>query len=195
MEFCELFRTFASKLYKNMKKVFTIVAAALLALPATLKAQDNEVIGKQHIKLSSRLMTPEALWAMGRIGAVEASPNGRQVVYQVGYYSVKQNKGHQVIYVMNADGSQQQLLTKSSKSETDPTWIDDETIAFATGGEVWAMKPDGSQRRQLSKTDGKVEGFKFSPDRKSAIIIKSMPYHEVIKQNPADLPCRDWSKR
>ena len=171
-----------------MKKVFTIVAAALLALPATLKAQDNEVIGKQHIKLSSRLMTPEALWAMGRIGAVEASPNGRQIVYQVGYYSVKQNKSHQVIYVMNADGSQQQLLTKSGKSETDPTWIDDETIAFATGGEVWAMKPDGSQRRQLSKTDGKVEGFKFSPDRKSAIIIKSMPYHEVIKQNPADLP-------
>ena len=33
-------------------------------------------------------MTPEALWAMGRIGGAEASPNG-QVVYQVGYYRCK----------------------------------------------------------------------------------------------------------
>ena len=80
-----------------MKRILTIVVAALLAAPATIKAADTEVIGKQHPKLSSPLMTAEALWAMGRIGTVEASPDGRRVVYQVGYYSVKQNKSRQVI--------------------------------------------------------------------------------------------------
>ena len=142
-----------------MRKLLILVVSALLTLPATVKAQDN-VIGKQNIKLNSRLMTPEALW----------------------------NKSHQVLYVMNADGSGQQLLTKSAKSETDATWLDAQTIAFISGGEVWCMKADGSDRRQLSKTDGNVEGFKFSPDRQKVILIKSLPFHEIIKKNPDDLP-------
>ncbi len=133
-------------------------------------------------------MTPEAMWAMGRIGTTEASPNGDKVVYQVGYYSVKQNKSHQVIYIMDADGANNKQLTTSSKSETDPTWLDAETIAFISGGEIWSMKADGSERKQLSKTDGKVEGFKFSPDHSKVIILKSMPFYEIIKKNPDDLP-------
>ena len=61
-------------------------------LPLNITAEDNNVIGKSNIKLKSRIMTPEALWAMGRIGAAEASADGKQIVYQVGYYSVKANK-------------------------------------------------------------------------------------------------------
>ena len=159
-----------------------------LTLLGSTKAQETQVIGKSNIHLSSRMMTPEALWAMGRIGSCQASPDGSHIVYQVGYYSVKQNKSHQVLYMINADGSGQQLLTKSAKNETDPQWLDNETMAYISDGEIWAMKLDGSERRQLSKTDGKVEGFQFSPDRKKVIILKSLPFYEVIKQNPSDLP-------
>ena len=170
-----------------MKKLFTLAVIAFTMLGST-KAQETEVIGKSNIKLSSRMMTPEAMWAMGRIGTTEASPNGDKVVYQVGYYSVKQNKSHQVIYIMDADGANNKQLTTSSKNETDPTWLDAETIAFISGGEIWSMKADGSERKQLSKTDGKVEGFKFSPDHSKVIILKSMPFYEIIKKNPDDLP-------
>ncbi len=151
-------------------------------------AQDDVNIGRQNIKLASNLMTPEALWAMGRIGSCAASPDGSKIVYQVGYYSVKHNKSHQVLYVMNADGTSQTKLTVSSKSETDPAWLPDGRIAFVTGGEIWAMNADGTARQQLSKTDGEVEGFKFSPDGTKVIILKSIPFHEVIKKNPDDLP-------
>ena len=171
-----------------MKRVLTTVAAILLILPATIKAQEDVIIGKQTINVSNRLMSPEALWAMGRISSYAASPNGSQIVYQVGYYSVKHNKSHHVLYMMQADGSSQTLLTKSSKNETDAQWLDNETIAFLTGGEVWCMKSDGSGRRQLSKTDGAVEGFKFSPDRQKIILLKSIPYTGSIKAKPADLP-------
>ena len=170
-----------------MKRLI-IWAVTVLSVLCSVNAEDNVNIGKSNIKLKSRMMTPEALWAMGRIGTVEASPDGQQVVYQVGYYSVKQNKSHQVICIMNADGSNNRQLTTSSKNETDPTWLDAERIAYLSGGEVWMMKADGSDRKQLSKTDGNVEGFKFSPDRQMIIIIKSMPFHEVIKKNPDDLP-------
>ena len=170
-----------------MKKLLILVTTALLLPLVTTQAQDD-VIGKSNIKMKSRLMTPEALWAMGRIGGAEASPDGRQVVYQVGYYSVKQNKGHQVISLINSDGTNNRQLTTSAKNETDPTWLDNETIAFLCGGEVWTMKADGSARKQLSKTDGKVEGFKFSPDRQKVILIESIPFNEIIKKNPDDLP-------
>ena len=170
-----------------MKRILTIAMLALMVL-GIANAQDNVNIGKSNIKLKSRMMTPEALWAMGRIGGVEASPNGQKVVYQVGYYSVKANKSRQVICVMNADGSEQRQLSASQKSETDPTWLDNETIAFICGGEIWSMKADGSDRKQLSKTDGKVEGFKFSPDHQKVIIIKSIDFNEIIKKNPDDLP-------
>ena len=171
-----------------MIRTLIFVAATMLMMPAATQAQDNEVIGKNNIKLSSRTMTPEALWAMGRIDTTAVSPNGKQMVYQVGYYSVKQNKGHQVLYVMNAKGENSRLLTTGSKNETDPVWLDNNTIAFITGGEIWSMKADGTDRKQLSKTDGKVEGFKFAPDGKHVIILKSIPFHEIIKENPSDLP-------
>ena len=170
-----------------MKRVLTLAVLALMVLGST-KAQDDVNIGKNNIKLKSRMMTPEALWAMGRIGTVEASPNGKQVVYQVGYYSVKANKSHQVICIMDADGSNSKQLTANSKSETEPTWLDAETIAFISDGEIWSIKADGTERKQLSKTDGEVEGFKFSPDRQQVIILKSIPFNEVIKKNPDDLP-------
>ena len=172
---------------QTMKRLLTFAALALMVL-GSMQAQTTDVIGKQNIKLKSRMMTPEALWAMGRIGATAASPDGKKIVYQVGYYSVKQNKSHQVLYVMNADGNGQQLLTTSAKSDTDPAWLDNNTIAFLSGGEIWSMKADGTDRRQLSKTDGQAEGFLFSPDHKHVIILKSIPFHEVIQENPSDLP-------
>ena len=170
-----------------MKRLI-IFAVTVLTVLGSVNAEDNVSIGKSNIKLKSRMMTPEALWAMGRISTVEASPNGQQVIYQVGYYSVKQNKSHQVICIMDADGKNNRQLTTSSKSESDPVWLDAQTIAYLSNGEIWTMRPDGSDRRQLSETGGKVEGFKFSPDRQKVIILQSIPFYEVIQKNPDDLP-------
>ena len=168
------------------KRIF--MGLVLLLAPLTLSAESEVKIGKQNITIKDGRMSPEALWAMGRISAYSASPDGSKIVYQVGYYSVKHNKSHHVLYMMNADGSNKLLLTKGDKNETDATWLDNETIAFLTGGEIWSMKTDGADRKQLSNTGGAVEGFKFAPDGKHVIILKSIPFHEVIKENPKDLP-------
>lgn len=170
------------------KSLFIAILAVLASIVSPIKAQDNVKIGKQNITVKDGRMTPEALWAMGRIGGHTVSPDGKRIVYQVGYYSVKHNKSHQVLYIIQADGTGQMLLTTGDKNETDAVWLDNETIAFLTGGEIWSMKADGSDRRQISKTDGSVEGFKFSPDRQKVIILKSIPYTGSIKAKPADLP-------
>ena len=172
-----------------MKKTLTfMVAAALLWMGGNeAKADESVKIGKQNITVKGGQMTPEALWAMGRIGAAEASADGKQIVYQVGYYSVKANKSQQKLCIINADGTGQQTLTTGSQSETDPTWYNGR-IAFLKGGQIWTMNADGTDRKQLSKTAKDIEGFKFSPDGKKVILLHSLPFHEVIKENPTDLP-------
>ena len=168
-------------------KKYLAVLVGLVLLGTPTKAQDDVKIGKQNIKLTSNLMTPEALWAMGRIGACEASADGKQIVYQVGYYSVKANKSQQKIALVNADGTGNTTLTTGTKSETDPTWLNGK-IAFLTGGQIWTMNPDGSDRKQISKTSKDIEGFKFSPDGKKVILLHSIDFYEIIKKNPDDLP-------
>ena len=159
----------------------------LVSLVTTATAQDDVKIGKQNIKLTSNLMTPEALWAMGRIGAAEASADGKQIVYQVGYYSVKANKSQQKIAIINADGTGNTTLTTGTKSETDPTWFNGK-IAFLSGGQIWTMNADGSDRKQISNSKKNIEGFKFSPDGSKVILLHSIDFHEVIQKNPDDLP-------
>ena len=165
-----------------------ILAAAALTMSGTM-ANAQTMIEKNNIKVENHLMTPEALWAMGRIGGAEASPNGKQIVYQVGYYSVKENKGHQMLFIMDANGKNQKALTTDAKSESDATWIaDGKKIAFIRNGQLWSMNPDGTDRKQLTHDKAGIEGFRFSPDGKKVILIKELPYHGTIKENPSDLP-------
>ncbi len=174
-----------------MKQILTALCA-IIALHFSffinpIGAQD--MIGKQNIKLTSDLMTPEALWAMGRISSYAPSPDGQQIVFQVGYYSVKQNKSHHMLFIMNADGTDRRQLTTTAKNETDPAWIDGgRRIAYLTDGQVWSMNTDGTDRRQLTNDETEIEAFKFSPDQKHVILIKSFPYHGSIQENPSDLP-------
>ena len=164
-----------------------ILAAAALTMGTAADAQT--MIQKNDIKVENHLMTPEALWAMGRIGGAEASPNGKQVVYQVGYYSVKENKGHQMLFIMDANGKNQKALTTDAKSETDAAWIQGgQKIAFIRDGQLWSMNPDGTGRKQLTNDKLGIQGFRFSPDGKKVILIKELPYHGTIKENPSDLP-------
>ena len=170
------------------KNVSIAITTALVMNCGIVNAQEATNIGKHNITLSKNVMTPETLWAMGRIGNAQASPDGNKIVYQVGYYSVKENRGHQVICVMDSDGKNVRQLTTSAKSEVSPTWLDDHTIAFLLDGQIWSMNSDGSYRKKLSSSDIEIEGFRFSPDRKKVLLIKSIPYYGTIKKNPSDLP-------
>ena len=182
-----------------MNKALSIAAAALISC-ASINAEAQTMIGKTtNVAAISKgdRMTPETLWAMGRVGGAAASPDGKTIVYQVGYYSVKENKSHQMLYTVSADGKLQRTLTTTAASETDAAWIEGgKRIAFLTKGQLWSMNADGTDRRQLTKSDIDIEGFKFSPDEKKVILIKSLPYHESIQKNPEDLPLAtvDWCR-
>ncbi|MBM6805104.1 S9 family peptidase [Bacteroides caecicola] len=173
-----------------MKKtdLMTMTAAMMLATSACVSPEntttdDSPIIGRQEITIADGRLTPEALWAMGRIGSSSVSPDGTKIAYTVSYYSVKENKSHLAIYVMNADGTENTLLTTTSANEGEPVWIKGGTkIAFlsaASGSnQIWEMNPDGTERLQLSHYEGDIEGFRFSPDETKVLFISQIKYGE-----------------
>jgi WD40-like Beta Propeller Repeat len=81
------------------------------------------------------------------------SPDGSRIAYE----SSTQGRGN-LLYVMNADGSDAHLVSlnaDSSTNEVEPAWSPDGTqIAFANargGGDwhIWIMNADGTNRREL----------------------------------------------
>ena len=174
-----------------MNKSLSLAFAAIMCCNS-MNSTAQTMIGKttdiNQITTGDR-MTPEALWAMGRIGGATASPDGKTIVYQVAYYSVKENKSHQTLYRVNADGKNTRALTTTAANESDAAWIaGGQRIAFLSNGQLWSMNADGTDRKKLTNSDIEIEGFRFSPDEKKVILIKSLPYHESIKKTPEDLP-------
>lgn len=140
---------------------------------------DKNLIGKSDIRVKDGRMTPEALWAMGRIGGMNVSPDGKKVVYTVAYYSVPENKSNREVFVMNADGSDNKQITKTGFAENEAVWIKGGTkIAFlcneSGSSQLWEMNPDGTDRKRLSDYDKDIEGFAFSPDEKKVLFISQV---------------------
>ena len=174
-----------------MNKAIAMVLGAMLLGTPSIQAQT--MIEKNNITLASDQMTPEALWAMGRIGSYAVAPDGKTLVYQVSYYSVKENKSHTMLYVQPLKAgktiAKAVALTQDSKSESDPAWIEGgKKIAFLRDGQVWKMNADGTNRVKVTDSKIDIEGFLFSPDGSKVILIKSLPYHGSIQKNPDDLP-------
>ena len=150
------------------------------------------IIGRSDMKIPEGRMTPEALWAMGRIAGINVSPDGNKIVYSVGYYSVPENKSNREIFVMNADGSDNRQITQTPFSENEAKWIKNGAkIAFLSSengtSQLWEMNPDGTERRQLSNYDGNIEGFSFSPDEKKVLFIAQVKTVPSTKDKYPDL--------
>ena len=154
--------------------------------------ETKDLIGRSEINVTDGRMTPEALWAFGRIGGVSVSPDAKKLVYTVGYYSVPQDKGNREVFVMNADGSENTQITKTPFSEGNTVWFKNGTkIAFLSSesgsSQVWEMNPDGTGRKQLSNYDGNIEGFAFSPDEKKILFISQVKTVPSTKDKYPDL--------
>ncbi len=169
---------------------------AAIALASTLSATgagEEAFIGRNPVTLSGDCLTPEALWAMGRIGSVTVSPDGQKIAYTVSYYSVEQNKSHTVLYLMNADGTGNKLLTQSVHNETDPSFTPEgrklRFLSDASGSnQIWEMDTDGNERQQLSFCTKDVEGYKFSPDGQQVVMVHLVDTYTSIEKKYDDLP-------
>jgi Tol biopolymer transport system component len=108
----------------------TLMAVAVIASSCVSK-NDDQIIGKQNPEIKNGRITPEVLWAFGRVGGLQVSPDTKKVLYSVSYYSIAADKGNSELFVMNADGTDKKQITETSTREASAKWMNDnQRIAF-----------------------------------------------------------------
>jgi len=152
-----------------------------------------EIIGKPNLELTSDLMTPEVLWALGRLGGVEVSPNGETILFGISYYNIEQNKGNRELYTMPSKGGEMTKITHTASGEYNAMWTPDGSkIGFlsAESGtmQLWEMKADGTERVQISDIEGGITGFKYAPNQKQIFYTKEVNLVEQVVDVYPDLP-------
>jgi len=168
--------------------LFTVMT---LSGSVELKAQDGFV--PETPKLTSNLMTPEALWSIGRIGGEVVSPDQTQVLYGVTYYSTEKNKGFKDLYIYNLKTKATSRITNSAENEGSATWRPDgKKIGYLSGlsgsSQLWEMNPDGSGKKQITFVDGDVADFKYFPDGSKVILSKAVKIDQSVNDIYPDLP-------
>ncbi|MCM1356270.1 MAG: S9 family peptidase [Staphylococcus sp.] len=179
-----------------MKNIMAMAATALVLASCAGSDSSSEanIIDKPDYKSTTGVFDIEALEALGRVSAVSVSPETQKVLFGIAYESVEENRSNNDLYVMNPDGSDLQRITRTTKSEGNFTWINKGTqIAFTypdTDGktQLWIMNADGSARKQITKLEKGIEGFLFSPDEKSIILVSTVKYDREAKDLYPDLP-------
>ena len=168
------------------------MAMALVATSCATK-EDTTIIGQQDPEIVDGRITPEVLWAFGRVGGLEVSPDGQKILYSVSYYSIPEDKGNSELFVMNIDGSEKQQITKTSVREAAAKWMNDsKNIAFLSSEsgtmQLWLMRWDGTDRRQISNREGGINDFSFSPDESKVLFVADVKYGERTVDKYPDLP-------
>lgn len=183
---------------KNMKIKFLSIMALAAALVGCSnnaridESNDPNYIGRNQMTITDGKISPEVLMAFGRLGDVQVSPDQSKILYGVGYYSVAQNKSNRELFVMNADGSDNQQLTSTLKGEFNARWVKNgKKIAFlsAQSGsmQLWEMNPDGTGRTQISNREGGINDYLYSPDSKQVILIANVKWGERTTDRYPDL--------
>ena len=173
-----------------MKKIVYFMAALTLGL-TSCNGDDSEkgaLIEKKLVKIEKGLMTPEVLWSMGRVSGISVSPDNLSILYSVQYFDIAQNKGNKDLYVVPVAGGDPVRITKTKKSENEAVWsADGKHIYFLFDGQLWKMNSDGGKRKQLTKYEKDLDGFRLSPDETKVMFVSQVQYGKRVKDIYPDL--------
>jgi dipeptidyl aminopeptidase/acylaminoacyl peptidase len=163
---------------------------AILALLATSCINKNDAtltpIYKPQITIQGGRLTPEALWAMGRINSVLPNEQTNQIAYTISYYSVQENRSTSWIRIAN-EGKDATLATKSEFVGYEPAWLHNGQLAYLKGGKLH-VKSGNSKEKTLQGFDHDIEGFLFSPQGDKIILIAQVKTVASTLDKYPDLP-------
>lgn len=181
-----------------MKKIqwltILILVISFSACQQAVEKQAAEtIIEKPVITLSSDRVTPEVLWAFGRLSDPQVSPDGQAILYGVTYYNIEENKGNRELYTINVDGSGEKRITTSAKSEFNAVWRPDgKKIGFLSSEsgsvQLWEINPDGTGKQQITNIEEGISGFKYSPDQTKIIYAKELEIKNKFEKLYEGLP-------
>ena len=144
------------------------------------------------MKLTSDVMTPEVLWAFGRIGSVNVSPDQKTLLYDVTYFNKEEDRSYSDLYLMDLATGKSTRLTDTDYNEFAETWTPDGKIAFLCSRsgdtQLWEMNPDGSGLTQVTDVKGGIGGYIFSPDKSKLLFLQDVKLEKDVHDIYPDLP-------
>ena len=153
------------------------------------KAEEGKApITKPQITIEGGRLTPEGLWAMGRIGSVKSDIETGWLAYTVSYYSVEENRSTTWIRMCNPYGENGELEVFDEFVGYEPEWFGGSGwLAYLRGGQLY-LRRDGKEVKVEGAED--VEGFLLSPMRDKVILIKEVKRSDIrtTKEIYPDLP-------
>ena len=168
-----------------MRKLIIMATLALLAASCTNEEDATKApITKPEITIQGGRLTPEALWAMGRINSVLPNEQTNQLAYTVSYYSVEENRSTSWIRVAHEQDNQ--LVTDNEWVGYEPAWWGN-NIAYLNGGKLHVKSIDGKVNT-LNGFDKDIEGFLLSPQGDKIILIAQVKTVASTADKHPDLP-------
>ena len=172
-----------------MRKLLFMATLALLATAChPHEDSDKAPITKPEITIQGGRLTPEALWAMGRINSVLPNEATGQIAYTVSYYSVQENRSTSWIRIAQEDNGK--LVTTNEFVGYEPTWVGNQ-LAYLKAGKLYLPKtksPIANQHACLEGFDKDIEGFLLSPKGDKIILIAQVKTVASTEDKYPDLP-------
>lgn len=166
-----------------MNKTAIAMSALVLPLLATTgcSPEKEAASGAPSVEIIDGQVSPEVLEAFGRVSEATPSPDGKKIIFTVGYENIESNSSNSDIYIMNADGSDVKQLTQTPKSESNLRWIEGgKKIAFVSYDantekpQMFTINADGSQRKRVSSLPGGVSCFEVAPTGDKVLLGSSI---------------------
>lgn len=172
-----------------MKKVKLIVMATVALLSASCgnkpQTEEKEPITKPQITIEGGRLTPEALWAMGRIGDVKVDIETGWIAYTVSYYSVSENRSTTWIRIASEENGR--LETMDEFVGNSPAWFGNSgVLAYLKGGKLYLRQ--GGKDIAASGYEDEIEGFLLNPQRDRILLITAVKTVESTADRYPDLP-------
>ncbi|MBR1426468.1 MAG: S9 family peptidase [Paludibacteraceae bacterium] len=174
-----------------MKSIRLLLMATLAMLSAACAKQATEndnnnaqnPVSKPQITIDGDRLTPEALWAMGRISAAKADIETGLLAYTVSYYSVSENRSTTWIRICNPFNDMQVV---EEFVGSDPAWFGNSgCLAYLRGGKLY-LRRDKEEVAVEGAED--IDAFLLSPKRDKVILIKQVKTIPSTADIYPDLP-------
>ena len=160
--------------------------AALLTATALASSLPTQAEERPHL-------TPETMLTLARVGSSALSPDGKLVVYSVGFPNIKDNKIRTEFFTVTSSGTARTQITRDIPGLSSPRWMQGgrriSYLSSESGAtQVWTMRPDGSDRKQVTNIEGGISDYLFSPDETKLAYIKEIKFGKATKDIYPDLP-------
>lgn len=154
---------------------------ALLATACQPKEDATKApITKPEITIEGGRLTPEALWAMGRINSVHPDEQSGRIAYTVSYYSVEENRSTSWIRMCKERSKQLEVFDEFVGHS--PAWHNGQLCYINKDRQVVIGK------KILTGFNMDIEGFLLSPQGDKIILIAQVKTVTSTEDKYPDLP-------